>query len=99
MKILLITYNLGGSASGIVTERLANEMLKQGIDLKIITSYNKSKISKEIVTEVSEFIKEGTLLKILQLKIYQFLFSGFYDCNFIWRYRAVTAAKKIFQSW
>ena len=64
MKILLITYNLGGSASGIVTERLANEMLKQGIDLKIITSYNKSKISKEIVTEVSEFIKDSTTQNI-----------------------------------
>lgn len=99
MKILLITYNLGGSASGVVTERLACEMLKQGIDLKIITSCNKSKIDEDNVLEVSECIKEGTFLKILQLKLYQLLFRGYYDCNFIWRHRAVIAAKKKFQSW
>ena len=99
MKILLITYNLGGTASGVVTERLANEMLKQGIDLKIITSFNKSKINEDKIIEVRDFIREDTLIKNLQLKIYQLLFHGYYDCNYIWRYRSILVAKKLIQSW
>lgn len=54
MNLLVIVYNIGGSAGGIVIEELLKELLKRNVDTKIICNKNKSLLTGGNLYEIGE---------------------------------------------
>lgn len=90
MKILILTFNLGVTASGIITNRLVNELYNKGHEIVVLTGFSDDEERKFKVTKCSPFpLKPARLYTFIGNMIQR-------DLNLIfWELRAYYNAKKI----
>lgn len=91
MKILLIAYSFGGSASGRITSRVALEMAHQGHELVVVcaeNNYEDSKLDNIVVYELPGVIGKTSIYENLRVKILTYVGLSAYNSHFFWRYRA-----------
>lgn len=99
MKILFLSYDIGLTASGIISERILRELINQGNEVVVITQLSFSKdITGCRMVEIPNCLKENTFLSRLWNKIISYFFYPF-NSNFIWRLRTVVKAIGILNMW
>lgn len=100
MKILFISYNLGRTASGIVSERVLRGLIEGGNDVRVITAENAALDIECEINELSSFLKQGSVL--YRLWYYRFLplfMVDIFNGNVFWRWKALRCADKILRNW
>lgn len=101
MKILLITYNYGGTASGIMSNRMALALAKSGGEVVVVSASIGHHIEHESVSVV-ELPETMLWKKILQYPvkgIIKIMGGSPYNSNYDWRFRAKCKSKKIVREW
>ena len=99
MKILFISYAIGHTASGIISERILNELVKQGNDIYVITSLcDKTNIPECKFVCVENYLNNHPIINSLRNKVLSF-FTQPFNSNYLWRYQAYRRAKKILKTW
>lgn len=99
MRILFISYNIGKTASGIVSERILIELLKQGHEVKVIVESNELIATIPChISVVRNIFAEGSTLFRIWYKLVTLFYDPF-NLNYLWRYRAYRKAKKILEDW
>lgn len=102
MKILLIAYNFGGTASGKITARIANEFIVQKCEVVAIVCerYSLQPIPEGLnLIECKNILKTGSTGEIIRTKILTILGYSSYNTHIIWRQRAIKVAKQLFKQW
>ena len=98
MNILFITYKIGGTASGKISARVANELSIKGHKVYVVTEsvHDSQKVHEDIIlSECRNYIKESSFLSRVRIKILTLLKYSAYNSNFIWRIRAYLKSRDI----
>lgn len=101
MKILFITYKFAGSASGIISSRIANEMATQGHEIKVLTESNFSKEyekSIEIYT-VKSILNTETFMSRALRKVGRILQITWFEYDKCWIWKCRKEIKNIVKFW
>lgn len=101
MKLLLITYNYGGTASGIMSNRMALALANSGNNLVVICAslgYYKEHESVSVVV-LPETMLWKKLLYYPVKGLIKILGGSPYNSNLEWRFRARNKAKVIIREW
>lgn len=93
MKILVLTYNYGDTASGVVTYRVVSEMKRLGNEVFVITS--ESSVKDNYVLECPNFLSDNSVIVRGIKKLYRLLTGDLLEYNFLWRMRAYKRALEI----
>jgi hypothetical protein len=100
MKILLIIYNLGGTASGIISYRVAKELACQGHEVVVFTS-SVSVLQKitdfEIITH-RNLISDSFYRRIVS-KIGSIIHSQIPNINYSWAFYSYLRIKRMLKDW
>ena len=99
MKLLFISYNLGKTASGIISERVLREFLYQGDEVVVVTESNDTqyKLNCQVI-EVKNVLREGSYLYRLWQKLIS-IFCIPFNSNLVWRIRVYYRMRKLFRKW
>lgn len=99
MKILLISYFYHQTASGNISQRMAEELSNVGNQLKIVTSShigNEDDDNPQIITVANLFKPESIVYRIIsKLQTLKF----WYLPNIIWIVRAYYACRQVIKEW
>lgn len=101
MRILIISYEIGYSASGIISCRVANEMAKQGHDIKVIAQrirWEDVSSGLECHEIHSPFNYYSITARVLK-RIGRSLQFTFFEFDNLWVFKSKKAIKRIFLSW
>lgn len=99
MKILFISYDIGNTASGIISKRILVELVRQGHDIYVITSKcDKLIIPGCEIVRAENCLNANSLINRLLYKGVSLFYEPF-NSNFMWRHRAYRHAKNILKKW
>ena len=100
MKILLITYQFGGSASGIMSYRVAAELVRQGHEVYVVTEHNHIPFEQWDNNKCLE-IKHIFSKQSLYYRLYWHLSSKYRNTgvDYIWCLRAFCKSFCFAKSW
>lgn len=100
MKILFISYNLGESASGIVSERVLRGLVDVGNDVKVVTAENSALNIDCEINELTPFLKKGSFLyRLWYYRILPLFTVDIFNGHIFWRRKAFKCANKILRNW
>lgn len=101
LKILILTYNLGGSASGIITHRIAEELGRQGCDIRIISESNSiNNIDSAYNCYVAPHVFDADSLLFRALKkVGRKLGLSCFEFDWIWINKAKTMSESVLKEW
>lgn len=98
MKILFLTFDLGGTASGVISYRIVKELIRKKYDVKIITCTNVTELSENVVI-CGNLLKESSFIFRLRRLILKKLGYSVYNSNYIWKIRVINKCKLLFNNW
>ena len=99
MKILVIVHQIGGTASGIVSQRVIDGLISQGHELVIITSQSSKSYENIMVYTLTPLLKLGGLMHRILNKILRIVGMDVFNANYIWRVRACLKISEVMRIW
>lgn len=99
MRILLLTYSLGGTASGKVTSRIVQALFDKGVEIIVITAQNKVGQTPYKVYELKTFFTDDSIWHRIYTHFITPLFLRNRYANFWWSKRACKVAEKLIKQW
>lgn len=100
MRVLIITYCLGGSASGIITSRMVEELARRGHELHIVTAENHiGNIGNCKIDVIKSSLLNNEFFNLLRIKVLTWLGFSAYNSHFIWRFRVIQHIKALLHNW
>lgn len=99
MRILVIVHDVGKTASGIVSQRIIDELLIQGFDIKVLASNFTKSYPQGIAYCISPFCKIPKLLRRIIFKLCSILAIDSFNSNFLWRIRTYAKSQVILKKW
>ncbi len=101
MKILFISYEIGNTASGIISCRVANELAKQGHDIKVVAQ----RIRWEDVSPLLECYEVHSPLNFYSIiarilkRIGRILQLPFFELDNLWVVKSKITVERILSEW
>ena len=99
MKILLLAYSYGGTASGRITQRIVEELIKQRHDVRLVVAESFITQENHNVIVLNSVLAKFPQLSYLWVKILTFFGFSAYNSHYFWRYRAKKTVFKMLKSW
>lgn len=102
MKILVLVYNIGKTASGRISERIINELSYSGHDIIAVCAnlYDKEKVCKNVrVVECRNLLSESSFLLRIRQKLYRVFGLDPTNSQHLWRIRAYICCLKLIKDW
>lgn len=93
MRILVLTYNYGDTASGVVTYRVVSELKKLGNEVFVITS--ETSVKDTYVLECPNWFSDNSVIVRGIKKLYRLLSGDLLEYNYLWRRRAYKRALEV----
>lgn len=97
MRILVLTYNYGDTASGVVTYRVVSELKRQGNEVFVITS--ETSIKDNYVIECPNRLSDNSVIIRGAKKLYRLLTGDLLEYNFLWRKRAYKRSLEVIEQY
>ncbi len=95
MNILLISYNFGSTASGIVTYRVAKQFIAIGHQVSIVTSVNGTIENDLNIIECKPLVPDNSFIIRLSRWLIRTFLKDSLEYNYLWRYRAYKKCKSL----
>lgn len=101
MKILYICHKLGKTSSGTINRRVANELAKQGHEVKVISSivYQKIDNSNCELFEIKSLINRSSIVFRLVKKAGRILQVSWFDYDWLWIRKCQKRIDELFKIW
>lgn len=99
MRILLVTYDLGNTASGIISYRMVKEMVRQEVETKVLTQFYNKNINSIEIKEVRSSLNYNSIVSRLLRKIGRFLGCTWFEYDVLWFYLCKKELDKIILEW
>ena len=96
MNILLISYYYGDTASGIITQRVSEELVLKGNRVFVVTG--DSSIECDYLYKCPNIFPDSGFVSRALRKFYRMLTKDTLEYQFIWRYRAFRQSCQIMKA-